>query len=130
MKQRSALAELNELQTDLELPKLEPDSFTKFREKLRKVIEANFDYPTACKLEFSLDDQAFWLEITYGSMLSSPIGKHDEDSRTAMTLRRVIQIDPLQPIQPQVKEAMKAAERLRDRHMLLQVLLEQHLEKE
>ena len=129
MRQRQALADLNDLQKTVVFPAAESSEFQTFRGKLRKLIEANFDHPTDHKLEYSYDEQVFWLEITYGSMLAGPISDNvdEDDKRTGMTLRRLVEIDPKEPLQPQIKMAMEVADKLKQRHILLQLLLNRQL---
>jgi hypothetical protein len=131
MKQRQALKEANDIRGAVEWP-TEPGSFYHFKGLLRKVIEANFDHPVVNSLEYSVDECKFYITLTYSSTLGGPWSENleHEDKRTGFKLERLIEIDPLLHLTPQINDAIEAHEKLKERHNLIQILLNEHLGKE
>lgn len=125
MKLRNEISELNA--SNIEFPKANP-AFEKYREKLRRVIEANFDYPVVNTLEYDDYSQVFFITLSVGGLLSGPLYTGtDEDARTGFTLHKCVEINPRQPLSEQITEAMKTYESLRARHQLvIELINRQH----
>jgi len=125
------MKDLDGLRDDVEFPQYNW-KFDQYKCKLRGVIEANFDSPVVRTLVYDDDSQKFALTIDASSMLAGSWADNcdDTDKRTRMTLARNIEIDPQQPMGPQIKAAVEAVKELSKRHQLLSILLNEHLGKQ
>lgn len=128
MKLRQTIKDLNALGKDTVFPGCN-FKFDAYRTKLREVVDANFDYPVVNTLEYCCDSQTFFIMLTIGSTLAGHWGEDSDDKRTGFELARQFEIDPQQPITPQINAALKAHEALKERHHLVQILLHEHLSK-
>jgi len=130
VKQRETLQQLNEQRDSVIFPVCNTN-FDLFKSRLKKVIEANFDPPVASTLEYSCDDQKFSIVLSYSSTLAGSYDDNceDEDRVTGFRLQRVVEIDPAHPLTEQINAALKTHERLKNRHCLVQLLLNEHLGK-
>lgn len=134
MKKRQEIKDLNALGPEVAWPSYNP-KFEAYRSKLKEVIASNFDQngmPLAASLEFGEDEGVFYLTIIYGSTLGGPWSENleHEDRRTGFKLERLVEIDPQLPLTPQINALEDACERLKERHRLIQLLLNEHLGKE
>jgi hypothetical protein len=131
MKKRQEIKDLNALAPKVEWPR-HNHKFEAFRSKLKEVIAANFDHPVVNTLEYGEDEGLFYITLSYGSTLGGPWSENldDSDRRTGFKLERLIQIDPQLPLTIQINDALDAHEDLKDRHRLIQLLLNEHLGQE
>ena len=127
MKLRNEISELNEQGPTVIFPVANPN-FDLYQKKLRRVIEANFDYPVVNTLEYDEYSQVFFITLSIGGILGGHEGA-DEDARTSFTLHKCVEIDPRLPLSEQLTEAIKTYEYLRARHQLMSSLLNVHVKE-
>jgi hypothetical protein len=125
MKLRNEISELNEQGPTVIFP-VANQNFDLYRQKLRRVIEANFDYPVVNTLEYYEYSQVFSITLSVGGVLGGHEGA-EEDCRTGFTLHKCVEINPAHPLSEQITEALKTCEYLRARHQLMSSLLNEHV---
>jgi len=129
MRSRDAIKELNALGGNIEWPSGEAAGFNHFKHMLKRVIGTNLDYPTVNTLEYCEDGQVFYITLSVGGLLAGPFSTNcgPTDSKTGLRLERLFEINPREPLTAQINLALKAHEDMKDRHQLLQLLLNEHL---
>lgn len=125
MRMKKEIQQLEKMSENIEFPK-PPPGFSRFRDELYAVINENCGYPIAKTLEYYEYEEKFYV-VCEGAgkpfTLRERVNPLDDFN---MSLTRVVDINPREPLLPQIERINEVQNHLRLTHNQLVALLELH----
>ena len=127
MRKKQEITKLEELANSdtIEFPSAN-NQFSRFRKKLRYVIDENLGIGVGNTLEYLPSSQVFYVTIEASGVLLMPSERDDIIDGANTTLKLDMLIDPRESLLPQIKRIIEFQEALQKRHNLLGALLSFH----
>lgn len=120
MRMKKEISDLEARAKTITFPKAD-DNFGHFQGWLRKVIDENCGYPISKTLEYCDYGQKFYVTIEASGQLLLGRDRDETDivDRACVTVHLSVEIDPREPILPQIEHIIEMKEAVQRRHNLL-----------